>query len=588
MINKLLANLPFNPSLIEDVSFYTKRLRQEESLRRTGLILVVLSMFVQIFAATIPPEKSFAASTNDVINGGVSTLPELQGKCKRSDDVLSNGKPGSNKGAKGLYERFGLSCAELVPESCAEHGGKKICNVDFNFQSMGAAGVKTVGRESTGASCDLGPYGPHQVSFCGRNAATWSGVEAAYDFGVRKGSDGVYYHIWVLKGCGNIAYVREEPKSTEIITGSPIENTGGETTQTIPPELICARLSADRTVGKKSMTVRLTAQYESRGEVGINGFTFDFGDGSAYKHNGAVIDHTYTNDTLQKKEFTARVTINSALGDRTNNSCVTQMTLLPEVCETNAELGPNDPACGVCRFNPDLAPNDPRCKPPVCENNPDLKPDDPKCKCPDNPDISATDAACGTIGKLKKASNITQNLDTDKTITAKARAGDILEYSLISTNTNYVAAKSSVVIEDYIGDILDYANIDEAFLAAQGGTFDKTAKKVIWANQEIAPNGQVTKLFRVTMKSPIPSTNQPNTTAPDYDCKIENDYGNDIAISVDCPVIKSVEKLPNTGPGTTVGIAFVVTVISGYFFARSRLLAKELDIVKRDYTASGA
>ena len=57
-------------------------------------------------------------------------------------------------------------------------------------------------------------------------------------------------------------------------------------------------------------------------------------------------------------------------------------------------------------------------------------------------------------------------------------------------------------------------------------------------------------------------------------------------MTVECPVMKTVEELPNTGPGTTVAIAFTVTTISGYFLARNNLLAKELKIVKKNCIAA--
>ncbi len=57
-------------------------------------------------------------------------------------------------------------------------------------------------------------------------------------------------------------------------------------------------------------------------------------------------------------------------------------------------------------------------------------------------------------------------------------------------------------------------------------------------------------------------------------------------------VVKSTEKittqtLPNTGPGEALTLSFVITVIVGYYFARSKLMAKELELVKKEFT-SGA
>ncbi len=135
--------------------------------------------------------------------------------------------------------------------------------------------------------------------------------------------------------------------------------------------------------------------------------------------------------------------------------------------------------------------------------------------------------------------------------------------------------------------MLDYADLDTAFLTSQKGTYLTDRKTITWSVQEIAPGGELKRTFRVVMKNPLPTTNQPNKTAPDFDCKIQNIYGDEVAIPVDCAVIKTIEQLPNTGPGTSVAAIFTMTVLSSYFFARSRLLAKELTLVKKDYTSAG-
>ena len=71
-----------------------------------------------------------------------------------------------------------------------------------------------------------------------------------------------------------------------------------------------------------------------------------------------------------------------------------------------------------------------------------------------------------------------------------------------------------------------------------------------------------------------------------------NVYGNTIDIKLPTTVIKTTETvtttLPNTGPGEALVIGAGLTTIIGYFFARSRLMAKELDIVRNEYaTISG-
>jgi hypothetical protein len=66
-----------------------------------------------------------------------------------------------------------------------------------------------------------------------------------------------------------------------------------------------------------------------------------------------------------------------------------------------------------------------------------------------------------------------------------------------------------------------------------------------------------------------------------------NTYGNEVCINVEKPVPAvirgNVESLPNTGPGTSMVITFMAMLIIGFFYARSRILAKEVDIIRYDY-----
>ncbi len=575
MFSKIISRLAVNPSSIGQLAFYSKRLKKEESIRRIGVLFTVLSLLVQITATAFPSEQSLASSNNDVIRGGIKTLTELKGKYNANADVRE------------LYNRFGVTGDDI--------SASRVKNVTFNFSNQGAKGTRTVGRINFASTKDhnLGNFAGS--TFYSRSASEWQGSTPAYYFGKHQGTDGLQYEVWILKDCGNIAYRRiesapkPEPKPTPKPTPQPSPQPKPEpapapapTPQISRPEAECGSLSASVTTGTKTVSTRFTAHYYANQPNLIEGLTFNFGDGDKIENfAGTVIDHVYTNDTLEKKTYTATVTIQTILGNKSGSNCRVKITVLPEVCALNSNVTPDDPKCGVCPYNPNLDPTDKRCKPdPVCENDPTLKPDDPKCKCIENPELPADHPECTTPGKLKKVRNITQKLTPEKTLTTSARAGDVLEYELITTNTNIVK-KEGVVIEDYIGDLLDYTVLDEVYLQRQGGVYSKDKMTITWANQTLPKEGELIKKFRVTVKNPVPSTNNPNATATDYDCKIQNGYGNETHVPIECPVLKTVDTLPNTGPGTTVAVSFSITVIAGYFFARARLLAKEVGIIKR-------
>jgi hypothetical protein len=71
MFKKIVSNLSFSPALVGQLSFYAKRLKKEETTRRIGLVFVALALIVQGLAVFQPPESANAASTNDLVPGGL-------------------------------------------------------------------------------------------------------------------------------------------------------------------------------------------------------------------------------------------------------------------------------------------------------------------------------------------------------------------------------------------------------------------------------------------------------------------------------------------------------------------------------------
>jgi LPXTG-motif cell wall-anchored protein len=161
----------------------------------------------------------------------------------------------------------------------------------------------------------------------------------------------------------------------------------------------------------------------------------------------------------------------------------------------------------------------------------------------------------------------------------------------LNTHNSFSYDRANYTVSDNINDLLDYTDLDAAFLLAQGGTYNATAKTLNWESQTVPANGVLTKKFRVTVKNPVPATNQPSAMTTSFDCAISNKYGTEIIIPINCPEVKKAEyiatTLPNTGAGTSVFIGAVMIIGVGYFFARSRLLGKELELIRVEYATGG-
>jgi hypothetical protein len=165
-------------------------------------------------------------------------------------------------------------------------------------------------------------------------------------------------------------------------------------------------------------------------------------------------------------------------------------------------------------------------------------------------------------------------------------SGDILQFKLTTANvtsTDYINYQGV----DYFGSVLQYANIVEPDqLTAQGIALDSD-NNLHWVVANLKANSTDEKTIKVQVKQIVPTTNSPSNVSPDYNCTISNNYGNQVTMNVDCPVIKEVTQqaasLPNTGPGATVAIGSIVAIMAGYLFARARLMSRELEIVRNEY-----
>lgn len=215
--------------------------------------------------------------------------------------------------------------------------------------------------------------------------------------------------------------------------------------------------------------------------------------------------------------------------------------------------------------------------------------------CPDINGIQASPTECkpceGAAGSndvrsclslSKTARNNTQDIaNADGTV---ANGGDSITYTLAVKNTGKVKVED-FVIEENVSDILDYADITDLNGATREGTFLR------WPATDISPDETVRRKFTVKVKNPIPSTPISASDPARFDLVMNNVYGNQVTIKLTPNAVKAAEivtqSLPKTGPGETMMAVTAFTIFVSYFFARTRLFAKEMDIVRTDYGTSG-
>lgn len=258
----------------------------------------------------------------------------------------------------------------------------------------------------------------------------------------------------------------------------------------------------------------------------------------------------------------------------------------------------------IDRFEP---PNDPIPDPPEpekpivivdrCINIAGIQTKDSECDtCPGIPGVQSTTSDCKPCDDAndeadselclqlsKQVSNTTQNIPDANGTTA--RANDLLEYTLHVSNDGLIQV-SDFIIQENITDVLEYADLSEY----TNGSFNKSTGILSWPALDIAPGQQVDRSFTVKIKDPLPETPVSISDSTSYDLTMTNVYGNAVNVHLPTTLIKVVEitttTLPNTGPGENMAAAFALTTLVGYFLARSRIMAKELDFVKQEYASA--
>ncbi len=639
MFNKLVSNLPFNPSLIHQVVFYGKRLKQESAIRRLGFIFIVLTMLLQVFAVISPAGASNQCSNNDVVRCGFRSRDEAVKLCKSNtyafgtiinyygvscDTVASSetktisatadgnqlfsmgrnpySKPGeypvSINNAGKFYLRplssWGSSlshkvlsmktpdgapfmlmydCGNIIIRKGYTPPAKPEPSSDLKLAKVNkpTGEVKPgdqieytlafTNKGGTAAFFSVNDVLPNELEYVSSASGSWffenktpnlkwyNNTPPFYTFGNTDalGTPGfitlktrVKSNIVSGTVICNKAYLQDVDKNTKQ-TRNHSEVTVCNTVRIPCPDgqipngsggcepvvIAAANCTYLKVIKEPSRTKRtFEAKATALNGATISSYTYDFGDGTAITTQNNTKDLDTIEHTYAKAgTYSVKTTVKTSLGDKTSNDCQTKVVISDE------------PAVPIIAYQ-------------------------------------------------KKAKNITKNVADANGTTASA--GDVIEYSLTTTNFGKGDAKDFVLASEQIADILEYANLD--FNSLNGASFDQEGKVLSWDKKlTIKPSESVTKTFRVTIKDPLPQTPTPSGNRGSFDLTMTNVYGNTVEIKLPNSVAKTVEKtttLPNTGPGTSLAIGFVITTLVGYFFARSRLLSKEIDIIKADYNAS--
>lgn len=225
MFRKLVSNLPFSPSLITQLGFYSRRLKKEQFTRRVGLIVTVLAVIVQTMTFLAPAQSTLAASRNDIIyNGNGKTKAGIIKAFNANQDQL---------GRKDIRKIF----AHYDIKDPAQLQNSKVVTI----KSTTANNYWSIGRAPRGYGGEIAvqiPGGPVIYSRTLHGWAAnrnWPALEVNTPSGKR----------WILLECGNIVTQQNTPQQ--------------------PPDMTTTK-TVNKSVVKKGDKVTFTIVYKNIGK----------------------------------------------------------------------------------------------------------------------------------------------------------------------------------------------------------------------------------------------------------------------------------------------------------------------------------
>ena len=572
MFRKLVSNLPFSPSLINQLGFYAKRVKREEFTRKIGLIFTIMCVIVQTVTIASPARPTLAASTNDIIFGG--------GDLKKTQDIYSKGCDSKGRcDIKAIMNAYGINATNLASATYE------------NIYSSAENNYWSIGRAPRGYGGEVSKQIPGGPKIWARTLHGWSANRNWNAIRVNT-SQGTR---WILTECGNIVTKESKPatpppdmKMEKTVSKSVVKkgekfyftlkatNIGGSTAKNVLLYDTSANHLELQPDGLGSDPLKNVMRWETHKRFDIGaGQSFTYRIYAIARADGTTLENTACADIFD-------VNIYNNCGKATVR---VEAPPLVEKCPYNSALPKNDPKCKApvekCPFDPSIPKTDGKCrfcpldgKQNISINSPDCKPCDETKTGTDGKDISCLELH-------KSARNITQNITNAHE--TKANAGDTIEYTLSVKNFSKQIRKG-FVIEENMEDVLEYADI----IDASGAIFtSKPIRMLSWKPVDIKPGETIKRTILIKVKSNIPSTPASSSDIHSNDMRMVNVYGDTVIIKLPTTPIKTIERtitrLPNTGIGTNIAITTTLLMASTYFYFRSKLIVKELGLVKQQF-----
>lgn len=612
MFRKLISNLPFQPTLLSDVAYYSHRLRQEHAVRRLGFALVLVGFGIQIFAVAFPPEASLATSTGDIIYGAASKQDVLNAFRNNRDQL-------GRADIKAIFQYYGIGETQIdkATTTTIKDNGVNYINTSRSTTKWADTFVPIEG------TVDGGIY-EFPLSY-------WRKNEYPNGYPALTGISTYGFRFWILlKGCGNIVYEKGTKKprleiNKTLASGSSV-NEGSEVAYDITFRNSGAIAAKDTIITDTLPDGFSYVSHKSTLDVNFNRSGQKLSWSLTQKDKALSPSSRWYQIHLIVRADTAasikrcnvvKITSSNATGaEAKDGTCV---TITKQTCPGT---GLPIPAGGVTNctiqcLDGSILPYNKACQTPqISCSNLDIaagnswnvrtfktsvaaqpggsikeiiyyvnntrvaivvtpttlntyeysyafdKPGDYQIKS----EVVAATGQVQVSQNCTKAESIIQPqspemmIVTDKQVSnstkniddannSYAQPGDTLLYRLFITNKGSVAVRDFAFNGEYAEDISDILEYAN-IIDLSDGALNKSTGKISWPSVTIEPGATITKTFIVEVKNPLPATPTSLSAPLSFDHEMHNKYGRTVIVKLPKPTSKIVEQTTGTLPNT--------------------------------------
>ncbi len=291
MFRKLVSSVSFSPALVGQLGFYAKRLKKEEATRRLGLIFTALALVVQSFIVFAPPEAANAASSHDLIYGGISSKSQYLSYFDKNVNNLQT-----------ILTSLGLTRAEIA--AAKENQYIRYTSTNPKYYTWGHGEQFGYAKGERPYTIYLDDTKTNTTTVYARPAALWGNLNVK----VMVGQSAKLGWFALVYACGNLVTVSLPPQPPAPPSPSPVA------------------LCENTTVIKESDTQRrFHVITKTAYGATVNNYSFAIKDSNGTlmtkSYSSNLTDYTSPSISLSPGAYTVTSTVSTSVGNVTSANC---------------------------------------------------------------------------------------------------------------------------------------------------------------------------------------------------------------------------------------------------------------------------